>query len=66
MKIELSSEQRETLLFLTTNMAAVTLHVNQQYINSKFPKVTTLVLSELAALLGSLLSGNRYFGWSYF
>ena len=30
MKIELSSQRREMLLFLTANMAAVTSRVNQQ------------------------------------
>ena len=30
MKIEFSSQRREMLLFLTTNMAAVTLRANQQ------------------------------------
>ena len=30
MRMELSSERREMLLFLTTNMAAVTSHANQQ------------------------------------
>ena len=32
MKIEFISQQRETLLFLITNMAAMTSHGNQQYI----------------------------------
>ena len=31
MKIEFSSQRREILLFLTTNMAAVTSRANQQY-----------------------------------
>ena len=31
MKIEFSSQGREVLLFLTTNMAAVTSRANQQY-----------------------------------
>ena len=31
MKIEFSSQRREMLLFLTTNMAAVTSRANQQY-----------------------------------
>ena len=31
MKIEFSSQRRETVLFLTTNMAAVTSRANQQY-----------------------------------
>ena len=31
MKIELSSQRREMLSFLTTNMAAVTSRVNQQW-----------------------------------
>ena len=31
MKIEFSSQRREVLLFLTTNMAAVTSRANQQY-----------------------------------
>ena len=31
MKIEFSSQRREILLFLTTNMAAVTSHANQQW-----------------------------------
>ena len=31
MKIEFSSQRREMLLFLTTNMAAVTSHANQEY-----------------------------------
>ena len=31
MKIELSSQRREMLLFLTTNMAAVTSRANQQF-----------------------------------
>ena len=31
MKIESSSQRREMHLFLTTNMAAVTLHANLQY-----------------------------------
>ena len=32
MKIEFSSQRREMLLLLTTNMAAMTSHANQQYI----------------------------------
>ena len=31
MKIEFSSQRREMLLFLTTNMAAVTSRANQEY-----------------------------------
>ena len=31
MKIEFSSQRREMLLFLTTNMAAVTSRASQQY-----------------------------------
>ena len=31
MKIEFSSQKRKMLLFLTTNMGAVTSHANQQY-----------------------------------
>ena len=33
MKIEFSSQRREVLLLLTTNMAAVTSRANQQYVN---------------------------------
>ena len=32
MKIEFRSQRREMLLFLTTNMAAVTSRLNQQYL----------------------------------
>ena len=32
MKMEFSSQRRETLLFLTTNMSAMTLRANQQVI----------------------------------
>ena len=35
MKIEFSSQRREMLLFLTTNMAAVTSRANQQYLASQ-------------------------------
>ena len=31
MKIEFSSQRREMLLFLTTNLAVMTSHANQQY-----------------------------------
>ena len=31
MKLEFSSQRKEMLLFLTTNMAAVTSRANQQY-----------------------------------
>ena len=34
MKIEFSFQRREMLLFLTTNMAAVTSRANQQYVSS--------------------------------
>ena len=33
MKIEFSSQRREKLLFLTTNMAAVTSRANQQFVD---------------------------------
>ena len=36
MKIEFSSQRREMLLFLTTNMAAVTSRANQQYFSYLF------------------------------
>ena len=42
MKIEFSSQRREMLLFLTTNMAAVTSHANQQYKDS-----CTLIIFEI-------------------
>ena len=34
MKIEFSFQRREMVLFLTTNMAAVTYRANQQYVSS--------------------------------
>ena len=37
MKIEFGSQRREMLLFLTSNMAAVTSRTNQQYITWDFP-----------------------------
>ena len=37
MKIEFGSQRREMLLFLTSNMAAVTSRTNQQYITWAFP-----------------------------
>ena len=36
MKMEFSSQRREMLLFLTTNMAAVTSRANQQWERSRF------------------------------
>ena len=36
MKIEFSSQRRETVLFLTTNMAAVTSRANQQFMFLSF------------------------------
>ena len=36
MKIEFSSQRREMLLFLTTNMAAVTSRANQQFMLEGF------------------------------
>ena len=38
MKIEFSSQRREMLLFLTTNMAAVTSRANQQYFEIVYMK----------------------------
>ena len=38
MKIQFSSQRREMLLFLTTNMAAVTSRVNRQYATFAFVK----------------------------
>ena len=48
MKIEFSSQRREMLLFLTTNMAAVTSRANQQYpehctISDSFSTVTKTI-----------------------
>ena len=40
MKIEFSSQRREMLLFLTTNVAAVTLRANQQ-LSQFVPKIVT-------------------------
>ena len=37
MKIEFSSQRRERLLFLTTNMAAVTSRANQQLVEDLVP-----------------------------
>ena len=42
MKIEFSSQRRETLLFLTTNMVAVTSLANQQYNLRKLDQLSTL------------------------
>ena len=42
MKIEFSSQRRETVLFLTTNMAAVTSRANQQYQETKLCKTGKL------------------------
>ena len=42
MKIEFSSQRREVLLFLTTNMAAVTSRANQQY-----AKIRTVLQSDV-------------------
>ena len=36
MKIQFSSQRRERLLFLTTNMAAMTSHANQQSATSRY------------------------------
>ena len=49
MKIEFSSQRREMLLFLTTNMAAVTSRANQQYLHS-FCLVVTLLPCYLVTL----------------
>ena len=49
MKIELSSQRREMLLFLTTNMAAMTSRANQQYANQSH-NFTNLNFCDVALL----------------
>ena len=47
MKIEFSSQRREMLLFLTTNMAAVTSRANQQYAHRSILKKYVFLLHVL-------------------
>ena len=50
MKIEFGSQRREMLLFLTSNMAAVTSRTNQQYITWAFPLFVSLGKEKLQSL----------------
>ena len=50
MKIEFSSQRREMLLFLTTNMAAVTSRANQQLCNLRMEKPIKLNFCDVTIL----------------
>ena len=61
MKIDFSSQRREMLLFLTTNMAAVTSRANQQY--RKIPKISPgAYIFQRPFLTGLFLEGLMYGG----
>ena len=50
MKIELISQKREMLLFLTSNMAAVTSRANQQYKTARY-FLKNVIFSRLTVFL---------------
>ena len=59
MEIESSSQRKEMLLFLTTNMAAVTSRTNQQYITWAFPLFVSLRKEKLQSLSNCSLFNFR-------
>ena len=60
MKMEFSSEMREMLLFLTTNMATVTSRANQQYATFISP------IKHLIAPLSPSQKENNFFAYVWF
>ena len=57
MKIEFSSQRRETVLFLTTNMAAVTSRANQQF--PTYLRIKDLEFYLCSSLLPFILTFDR-------